>query len=95
LKLCCSEKYRIGIIRWFTNVSKYVAKRIEDGVKVEIMKIQAHVGLEGNEIVDKRARHAALIGAVFERQLPPVDYQGLPRSVRPLYTPEFFCSTLV
>jgi hypothetical protein len=58
------------------------------------MKIQAHMGLEGNEIVDERARHAALNGAVFERQLPPVDYQGLPRSVCPLYTPEFFCSTL-
>jgi hypothetical protein len=39
------------------------------------------MGLEGNETVDKRARHAALNGAVFERPLPPVDFQGLARSV--------------
>jgi hypothetical protein len=37
--------------------------------------------LEGNEIVDERVRHAALNGAVFERPLPPVDFQGLARSV--------------
>jgi hypothetical protein len=39
------------------------------------------VGLEGIEILDERARHAALNGAVFERPLPPVDFQGLERSV--------------
>jgi hypothetical protein len=39
------------------------------------------VGFEGNEIVEERARHAELNGAVFERPLPPVDIQGLARSV--------------
>jgi ribonuclease HI len=43
------------------------SKILEDGVEVEIMWIlAAHVGLEGNEIVDERARHAAFNGAVFE-----------------------------
>jgi ribonuclease HI len=37
---------------------------LKDGVEVEIMWILAHVELEGNEIVDERARHAALNGAV-------------------------------
>jgi hypothetical protein len=54
---------------------------LEDGVGVEIMWIPAHVGLECNEIVDERARHAAFNGAVFERPLPPVDFQGLASSV--------------
>jgi hypothetical protein len=36
------------------------------------MCIPANVGLEGNEIVDERTRHAALNGAVFERPLPRV-----------------------
>jgi hypothetical protein len=54
---------------------------LEDEVEVEIMWIPAHLGLEGNEIVDKRAQHAALNGAVFERPLPPVDFQGLARSI--------------
>jgi hypothetical protein len=39
------------------------------------------VGLEDNEIVGERARYAALNGAAFERPLPPVDFQGLARSV--------------
>jgi hypothetical protein len=54
---------------------------LEDGVEVGIMWIPSHVGLEGNEIVDERDRHAALNGAVFDRPLPPMDYQGLARSV--------------
>jgi hypothetical protein len=54
---------------------------LEDGVDVEIMWVSGHVGLEGNEIVDERERHAALNGAVFDRPLPPVDFQGLARSV--------------
>jgi hypothetical protein len=36
--------------------------------------------VEVNEIVDERARHAALNGAVFDRPLPPIDFQGLARS---------------
>jgi hypothetical protein len=32
------------------------------------------VGLEGNAIVDERARHAVLNGTVFDRPLPPVDF---------------------
>jgi hypothetical protein len=39
------------------------------------MWITFHVGLEGNEIVDERARHAALNGAVFDRPLPPVAFK--------------------
>jgi hypothetical protein len=54
---------------------------LEDEVEVEIMWIPSHVGLEGNEIVDKRAWHVALNGAVFDRPLPSVDFQGLARSV--------------
>jgi hypothetical protein len=41
----------------------------------------AHMGLEGNEIVGARSRHAALNGAVFEIPLPPMDFQGLARFV--------------
>jgi hypothetical protein len=54
---------------------------LEDGVEVEIIWFLAPVGLEGNEIVDESARHAALNCAVFERPLPQVDFQGLARSV--------------
>jgi ribonuclease HI len=54
---------------------------LEDGVEVQIMWIPVHVGLEGNEIVDERVRHAALNSAVFEVPLPPIDFQGLARSV--------------
>jgi hypothetical protein len=54
---------------------------LEDGVEVEPMWIPSHVGLEGNEIVEERARHVALNGTVFDRPLPPVDFQGLARSV--------------
>jgi hypothetical protein len=53
---------------------------LEDGVEVKIMWILYQVGLKSNEIVDERARHAALNGAVFDRPLPPVDFQGLARS---------------
>jgi hypothetical protein len=42
---------------------------------------RGHVGLKSNEIVNERARHAALIGTVFDRPLSPVDFQGLARSV--------------
>jgi hypothetical protein len=44
------------------------------------MWIPSHVVLEGNELVDKRARTAASNGAVY-RPLPPVDFQGLVRSL--------------
>jgi hypothetical protein len=54
---------------------------LEDRVEVEIMWIPVHVGLEGNEIVDKRGQHTALNGAIFERPLPTVDFQGLAESV--------------
>jgi hypothetical protein len=54
---------------------------LKDGVEVELMWIPSNVGLDGNETVDERARHAALNGAVFDRPLPPVDFQGLARSV--------------
>jgi hypothetical protein len=50
-------------------------------IEVTIMWILSHVGLEGNELVDERGRHAALNGAVFERPLSPVNFQGLARSV--------------
>jgi hypothetical protein len=54
---------------------------LENGVEVEIMWTPSHVELEGNEIVDERARNAALNGAVFDRPLPLVDFQGLASSV--------------
>jgi hypothetical protein len=54
---------------------------LEDGVEVEIMWIPYHVGLEGTEIVDERARNAALTGFVFDRPIPSMDFQGLARSV--------------
>jgi hypothetical protein len=38
---------------------------LEDGVEVEIMWNTSHVELEGNEFVNKRARHASLNGAVL------------------------------
>jgi hypothetical protein len=78
--LWCSEKYRIGIIRWFTNVRR-CSDLLENGVEVEIMWIPAHERLEGNETVDERARHAALTGAVFEIPLPPMLFQGMTISV--------------
>jgi ribonuclease HI len=53
---------------------------LEDGVEVELMWILAYVGLEGNETVDKRARHAAFNDAVFDKLLSLVDFQGLARS---------------
>jgi hypothetical protein len=39
---------------------------MEDGVEFEIIGISAHVELESNEIVDERARHAALNGAFLK-----------------------------
>jgi hypothetical protein len=42
---------------------------LEDGVEVGILWISSQVVIEGNEIVDKRARHVALNGAVFDRPL--------------------------
>jgi ribonuclease HI len=54
---------------------------LEDTVEVEIMWISSHVGLEGNEIIEERAQHAALNVVVFGRPLSPVDFQGLTRSV--------------
>jgi hypothetical protein len=45
------------------------------------MHVQSYEGLEGDEIVDERARHAALNGSVFDRPFPPIDFQGLARSV--------------
>jgi hypothetical protein len=45
------------------------------------MRIPGHVRFGDNELVDGRAQHAALNGAVFDRPFPPVDFQGLKRSV--------------
>jgi hypothetical protein len=42
----------------------------------------SHEGLEGNELVDEGAsRHAALNGAVFDRSLPPYNFQVFERSI--------------
>jgi ribonuclease HI len=78
---------------------------LEDIVEVEIMWIPSHVGLEGNEIIDERAQHAALNVVVFGRPLLLVDFQGLARSIllretqgkwiRSLHTSECCSSTLV
>jgi hypothetical protein len=45
------------------------------------MWIPSHVEFEVNEILDERVRYPALNGTVFDRPLPPVDFQGLARSV--------------
>jgi hypothetical protein len=47
---------------------------LEDEVEVEIIWISSYVELEGNDIVDERARHAALNGVAFDRPLPLVDF---------------------
>jgi hypothetical protein len=54
---------------------------LEDRVEVERMWIPSHVRFEDNKIVGERARHAGLNGAVFDRPLSPVDFQGLARSI--------------
>jgi hypothetical protein len=53
------------------------------GVKLRLKKCGSlsPVGLESNELVYEQTRHAALNGAVFDRTLRPVDFQGLERSV--------------
>jgi hypothetical protein len=45
------------------------------------MWIPSHVGLEINKLVNERACHATLNGAVFDRPLLSVNFQGLARSV--------------
>jgi hypothetical protein len=50
-------------------------------VEVAMMWIPCHVRLGGNNLVDERARYAALNGAVFDRPLSLVNFQGLARSV--------------
>jgi hypothetical protein len=51
---------------------KYVSNEKDE---VEIMLIPSHMALEDNELVFKRARHAALNSAVFDKPLPPVNCQ--------------------
>jgi hypothetical protein len=67
---------RLGFSFWTLNHSGIVQR-----LTGFLLRETACSGLEGIEIVDERARHAALNGAVFERPLPPVDSQGLERSV--------------
>jgi hypothetical protein len=52
-----------------------------NGVDVQIMWISSHVGLEDNALVNKRAWHVALKGAVFDRAFPPVHFQRVARSI--------------
>jgi hypothetical protein len=52
--------FNLNKFHWFNSKSDL----LEDGVR-----------LEDKEIVDERARHAALNVAVFERPLPPVDFR--------------------
>jgi hypothetical protein len=40
------------------------------------MWIPSHVGLVENELVDDRARQAALKGSIFDRPLSPSDFQS-------------------
>jgi hypothetical protein len=51
----------------------------QNGNEVNLMWIPSHVGLEGNELVDDRARHAALEGSSFDRPLFSSDFQSLAR----------------
>jgi hypothetical protein len=41
----------------------------QNGIEVKFMWIPSHVGLMGNELVDDRARQAALEGTIFDRPL--------------------------
>jgi hypothetical protein len=43
------------------------------------MWIPSHVGLVGNELVDDRARQAALEGTIFDRPLSSSYFQSLAR----------------
>jgi hypothetical protein len=43
------------------------------------MWIPSHVGLVGNELIDDRARQAALEGTIFDRPLSSSDFQILAR----------------
>jgi hypothetical protein len=45
------------------------------------MRIPSHLEFKGNELVDERARNAALNCAVFDGPLSPVNFQGLARFV--------------
>jgi hypothetical protein len=48
--------------------------------RIQLVFLRSH-SPKGNELMDERARHATLNGAVFDRPFPPVDFQGLARSV--------------
>jgi hypothetical protein len=64
-----------------THINICVATYCGMEVEVEIMWFSSHVGFEGNVLVDKRARHAAQNGVVFDRPFPLVDFKILARSV--------------
>jgi ribonuclease HI len=51
----------------------------QNGIEVKLMWIPSHVGLVGTELVDDRARQAALEGTIFDRLLSSSDFQSLAR----------------
>jgi ribonuclease HI len=51
----------------------------QNGIEVKLMWISSHVGMMGNELVDKLARQAALEGSIFDRPMSLIDFQSLAR----------------
>jgi ribonuclease HI len=51
----------------------------QNGIEVKLMWIPSHIGLVENELVDDRARQAALGGTIFNRPLSSSDFQSLAR----------------
>jgi hypothetical protein len=49
----------------------------QNGIEVRLMWIPSHLGLVGNELVDERARQAALEGSIFDRLLSSSNFQSL------------------
>jgi hypothetical protein len=61
------------------NIKNVCWSLCQNGIEVKLMWILSHVGLVGNEMVDERARQAALEVSIFDRPLSPSDFQSLAR----------------
>jgi ribonuclease HI len=61
------------------NIKNVCWSLCQNGIEVKLMWILSHVGLVGNEMVDERARQAALEVSIFDSPLSPSDFQSLAR----------------